>query len=108
MVSAQVDCARTAQVLAQDRAGRANCCHTHVPLNAGLAALGLSRLTIPGAILETETLSRPALHLARGLPQLQRPVTPSCDDIGRVIIAGGGEFLDQAEVALAVVGEEAI
>ena len=51
---------------------------------------------------------RPALHLPRRLPELQRPDPPAADEFGRVAIVRSGKFLKQAEVALAVMGEEAI
>ena len=50
----------------------------------------------------------PAPDLAARLPQLQRARAPAADHALRIRIAGGVEFLEQAEIALAVVGEEAV
>jgi hypothetical protein len=42
------------------------------------------------------------------LPEFQRPDSPAGDKFGRIAILWRGEFLNQAEVALAVMGEEAM
>lgn len=48
------------------------------------------------------------MHLPRSLPELERPDTPTADEFGGVKIVRRGKFLNQAEVAVAVMRKEAI
>ena len=80
-------------------------------LAEGMAVAAINENYASEKCLAAEATGRrlsPAPDLAARLPQFQRARAPAADHPLRIRVAGGVEFLEQAEIALAVVGEEAV